>query len=146
MKQRIRLVVNKEEYEIEVEPYLTLAECMRDRLGLIGVRVSCNNGDCGACTVLSDGEPILSCMTLAVEADGKYTDLFARSLYLHSQGNDILIISCDLLFLPKDTMDYLRREISKKTGIKHRPDLRSLNLGDATKPEFYESGENAKYE
>ncbi len=71
MKQQIKLSVNKKQYELEVEPYWTLAECLRDELGLLGVKVSCNEGECGACTILMDGEPICSCMTLAVEADSK---------------------------------------------------------------------------
>ncbi len=71
MKQRITFTVNKKEYDIEVEPYWTLAECLRDKLGLLGVRVSCNEGDCGACTVLVDGEPILSCITLAAAVEDK---------------------------------------------------------------------------
>ncbi|MFC1846065.1 (2Fe-2S)-binding protein [Chloroflexota bacterium] len=71
MKQQIKLLVNKKQYEIEVEPYWTLAELLRDELGLLGVKVSCNEGECGACTILLDREPICSCMALAVEADGK---------------------------------------------------------------------------
>lgn len=71
MKQQIKLRVNNREYELEVAPYMTLAECLREKIGLIGVRVSCNQGDCGACTVLIDGEPVFSCMILAVEAEGK---------------------------------------------------------------------------
>lgn len=71
MKEKIRLIVNKKGYELEVEPYLTLADCLRERLGLSGVRVSCNQGDCGACTVLLDGDPVSSCMILAVEVDGR---------------------------------------------------------------------------
>lgn len=53
-----------------------------------------------------------------LEADGKYTDLYARSLYLHSRAEDIIIISCDLLCLPKEIMDHLRKEIGKKTGVR----------------------------
>ncbi|MFH1002688.1 MAG: (2Fe-2S)-binding protein [Chloroflexota bacterium] len=71
MKQKIVLLVNDQEWPVEVEPYLTLAECLREKLALTGVRVSCNQGDCGACTVLLDGEPVYSCMTLAVEAAGR---------------------------------------------------------------------------
>jgi neutral ceramidase len=52
-----------------------------------------------------------------LESDGTYTDLFARSLYVQSNGVPIIIISCDLLFLSKDTMDYLRKEVSKSTSI-----------------------------
>lgn len=71
MKQKIKLLINKREYNVEVEPYMTLAECLRDKLALNGVRVSCNQGDCGSCTVLLGSEPVYSCMTLAVEAEGK---------------------------------------------------------------------------
>jgi len=52
-----------------------------------------------------------------LEADGKYTDLFARAFYLESVGNRLLVISCDLLFLPKDVTDYLRKAVSAETSI-----------------------------
>jgi len=52
-----------------------------------------------------------------LEADGKYIDLFARAFYLGSRGDRLLIISCDLLFMPKDETDYLRNVISEKTGV-----------------------------
>jgi hypothetical protein len=55
-----------------------------------------------------------------LEAVGKYTDLYARSLYLHFGENDIMLITCDILFLPKENMDYMREEISKNTGIDFR--------------------------
>ena len=71
MKQKITLRVNGKDRVVEVEPYMTLAECLREKLYLTGVRVSCNEGDCGACTVLIDREPVYSCMTLAVEVEGK---------------------------------------------------------------------------
>lgn len=71
MKQSINLLVNGEQWPLEVEPYLALSECLREKLALIGVRVSCNQGHCGACTVLLDGEPVNSCMMLAVDAVGK---------------------------------------------------------------------------
>ena len=71
MKRKITLVVNKKEHEIEVEPWWTLADCLRDELGLTGVKVSCNQGDCGTCTVFVNGQPKLSCLMLAVSAEGK---------------------------------------------------------------------------
>lgn len=71
MRRQIRLNVNRKTYEVAAEPYWTLAECLRDELGLLGVKVSCNEGDCGACTVLLEGEPVSSCMMLAVEANGR---------------------------------------------------------------------------
>lgn len=71
MKQLISLKVNGEDYEIEVDPRRTLLEVLRDELGLTGTKESCGIGECGACTVLMDGKAILSCLTLAVEANGK---------------------------------------------------------------------------
>jgi len=55
----------------QIRPSHTLAETLRERFGLTGTKVGCDQGGCGSCTVLMDGEPILSCMTLTVECDGK---------------------------------------------------------------------------
>ena len=55
---------------IDVEPRRTLADALRDDLGLTGTHLGCEQGVCGACTVLLDGEPIRSCLMLAVQADG----------------------------------------------------------------------------
>ena len=71
MKQTINLMVNGQEWPLEVEPSLALSECLREKLAFTGVRVSCNQGHCGACTVLLDGEPVNSCLMLAVDAAGK---------------------------------------------------------------------------
>ena len=62
-------LVNGKRYRVNVEDHWTLAYVLRDKLGLTGTKIACDNGACGACTVLIDGEPILSCMTLAVECD-----------------------------------------------------------------------------
>ncbi len=71
MEREITLTVDGEKHRVAVEPCCTLAECLREKLGILGVRVSCNQGDCGSCTVLLDGEPVYACMTLAVEAEGR---------------------------------------------------------------------------
>ncbi|KPK23707.1 MAG: hypothetical protein AMK69_17685 [Nitrospira bacterium SG8_3] len=71
MKQQIELRVNGQVYEIETEPWRTLLEVLRDRLNLTGTKVSCAEGHCGACTVNIDGEAVNSCLTLAIEAQGK---------------------------------------------------------------------------
>ena len=71
MKQRIELRINEEVYTVEIEPQRTLLEVLRENLGLTGTKEGCGKGDCGACTVLIDGEPVLSCLTLAIEAQGK---------------------------------------------------------------------------
>ena len=68
--QTIRLRVNGEETTIPVDPHVTLAELLRDRFGLTGLKIGCDLGECGACTILLDGKPVLSCITLAVTADG----------------------------------------------------------------------------
>ena len=70
LKEEVTLRVNSRAYEVEVEPYTTLADCLRDHLGFNGVKVSCNDGDCGACTVLFDDKAFDSCITLAVESEG----------------------------------------------------------------------------
>ena len=70
-KQLIELRVNGEPCELAVEPQRTLLEVLREDLGLTGAKEACGTGECGACTVLMDGKPILSCLTLAIEAQGK---------------------------------------------------------------------------
>ena len=67
MKRLIELCVNDETYELAVEPNATLAEVLRDQISLTGTKVSCGTGECGTCTVLMDGRPILSCLALAVD-------------------------------------------------------------------------------
>lgn len=71
MKQDIVLNVNGIQYNINVETHRTLVEVLRDTLGLTGTKKSCNEGECGACTVLMDGKPVASCLVLAVAAQGK---------------------------------------------------------------------------
>lgn len=71
MKRRITLYVNGEAHELYVEPRRTLLEVLREDLGLLGVKEGCSEGACGACTVLVNGKPFLSCLTLAVDIDGE---------------------------------------------------------------------------
>jgi aerobic-type carbon monoxide dehydrogenase small subunit (CoxS/CutS family) len=70
-KRLIKLTVNGEAYEFEVHPSWTLYYLLHDRMGLTGAKMFCDRGACGSCTVIMEGRPILSCMTLAVECDGK---------------------------------------------------------------------------
>jgi xanthine dehydrogenase YagT iron-sulfur-binding subunit len=64
------LTVNGRRSDLEVEPRWTLLHVLREKLGLTGTKPGCERGECGACTVLIDGKPRYSCMTLALEADG----------------------------------------------------------------------------
>ena len=66
----VRLEVNGRRLERAVEPRLLLSDFLRHELGLTGTHVGCEHGVCGVCTVLFDGEPVRSCLMLAVQADG----------------------------------------------------------------------------
>ena len=66
----ITLKVNGEEHDIAVQPWWTLAYVLREKLGLTGTKIMCNEGDCGSCTVIMDGRPVLSCLKLAIQAEG----------------------------------------------------------------------------
>jgi aerobic carbon-monoxide dehydrogenase small subunit len=69
-KQLLTMLVNGNEIDVAVTPNTTLLEVLRDDLGLTGVKEGCSEGVCGACTVLMNGAPIRSCLTLALEAEG----------------------------------------------------------------------------
>ena len=70
MLYKLSLSVNGDPVSLAVEPHLTLLELLRDTLGLPGTKEGCGAGNCGACTILLDGEPVNSCLLLAAEADG----------------------------------------------------------------------------
>jgi carbon-monoxide dehydrogenase small subunit len=71
LKKLIKLQINGEVTEVVVEPQTTLLHVLREDLGLTGTKEGCGVGDCGACTVLLDGKPIASCLTLAVEVQNR---------------------------------------------------------------------------
>jgi aerobic-type carbon monoxide dehydrogenase small subunit (CoxS/CutS family) len=66
----VRFSVNGKPVTVAVRPFASLAATLRDDLGLTGTKIGCDAGDCGACTVLMDGDMISACLTLAVMADG----------------------------------------------------------------------------
>jgi carbon-monoxide dehydrogenase small subunit len=69
--RELTLKVNGTDYEFKTKVTATLAEVLREELGLTGTKLMCNEGECGACTVLIDGRPVLSCMTLAIDCQNK---------------------------------------------------------------------------
>jgi len=71
MKQLMKFDINGEIYEDEIDTRRTLLEALRENFGLMGTKKGCNEGECGACTVLLDGKPVASCLVLAGEAQGK---------------------------------------------------------------------------
>jgi len=67
----IKFEINGAMTEVDVEPRQSLADCLRDTLGLTGTHLGCEHGVCGACTVIVEGEAVRSCLMLAVQADGE---------------------------------------------------------------------------
>jgi aerobic-type carbon monoxide dehydrogenase small subunit (CoxS/CutS family) len=83
---QLKLEVNGEALEASFAPYKTLLEVLREDLGLTGTKHGCELGECGACAVLVDGEPQLSCLMLALECEGRRIDTvegLARGPELH---------------------------------------------------------------
>ena len=72
MKRMTTFLVNGRHCELTIEPHMLLVEVLRNELGLTGTKQSCGIGNCGACTVLIDGKPALSCLTLARTVEGKH--------------------------------------------------------------------------
>jgi carbon-monoxide dehydrogenase small subunit len=66
----VRFEVNGKKVEVEVEPRMTLADCLREKLRLTGTHLGCEHGVCGACTVIVDGAAVRACLMLAVQAEG----------------------------------------------------------------------------
>ena len=71
----LQLTINGEEHELDAPIGTSLAQVLRERIGLTGTKVACNEGHCGACTVQIDGVPILSCITLAHSVRGEVTTI-----------------------------------------------------------------------
>jgi carbon-monoxide dehydrogenase small subunit len=87
-KRFLEISVNGEIHDIAVEPQETLLEVLRNHLGLTGTKDGCGTGECGACTVLLDGTPVLSCLSLALDCQGKAI-LTIEGL---SQGEELTIV------------------------------------------------------
>lgn len=71
MKKQIRIRINGFEYYVLIKPHWTLLDVLRDEIGLMGTKKGCDKGECGACTVIMNGEAILSCLVLAIQCQGK---------------------------------------------------------------------------
>jgi carbon-monoxide dehydrogenase small subunit len=70
VKRVVAVTINGERQELELEPYRSLLDVLRNEAGLTGTKKGCDVGDCGACTVLLDGKPVNSCLVLGVEVAG----------------------------------------------------------------------------
>jgi carbon-monoxide dehydrogenase small subunit len=71
VKKELHITINGDEHQLLVATHRTLLEVIRDEIGLTGTKNGCGAGECGACTVLLDGEPVNSCLVLAHEAEGR---------------------------------------------------------------------------
>ncbi len=97
-KVPVRLSVNGVEHRISAEPRLTLADAIRDELGLTGTKIICDRGECGGCTVLMDGMPVYSCMMLAIESQDRQI-LTVEGLYKGDQLHPV-----QQAFIEKDAL------------------------------------------
>lgn len=101
--QPLRLLVNGVERRLEVEPWVTLLDLLRERLDLTGSKKGCDHGQCGACTVLVDGERINACLTLALSHDGaSITTIEGLAASVGAEGDALhplqqAFIECDAL-------------------------------------------------
>ncbi|HWD67150.1 MAG TPA: (2Fe-2S)-binding protein [Caulobacteraceae bacterium] len=71
----VDLTINGAKQQIDIDPRTTLLDALRERIGLTGSKKGCDHGQCGACTVLIDGTPVLSCLTLALAVRGPVTTI-----------------------------------------------------------------------
>jgi len=86
MKQIVRLTINGDERAAHVDTRRTLLDVVREEFSLLGAHRGCDSGDCGACTVLLDGQPVTGCMVLAVDCEGAHVltiEGLAQSERLH---------------------------------------------------------------
>ena len=109
-------LVNGKKYTVNVEDHWTLVYVLRDKLGFTGTKIACDNGACGACTVIVDGDPILSCMTLAVECEGKAIETIEglsdgsrlhliQQAWLEEHGAQCGFCSPGFIMMAKDLLD-----------------------------------------
>lgn len=68
--RQVSFLINGKQQHLELKPWVSLLDCLRERLDLTGTKKGCDHGQCGACTVIVDGKRVLSCLTLAVMKDG----------------------------------------------------------------------------
>ena len=139
MKQIIQLHINGENYEVAASPNQVLLDILRDELLLTGTKRGCNDGDCGACTVLMDGKPVASCTLLAFEAQGHeiitieglakegalhpvqqaFVDNFAIQCGFCTPGMVLTAVAClneNPDATEEDIRDYMRGNLCRCTG------------------------------
>ena len=107
----IKLTINGKAYDVKVEPEWTLYYVLHDKLGFTGAKMFCDRGACGSCTVIMEGRPILSCMTLAIECDGKKIETIEalRRKNTHSLKNTSNITACNAVTVPPGSLSQRKR-------------------------------------
>jgi xanthine dehydrogenase YagT iron-sulfur-binding subunit len=128
---KIRLLINGRRHRVMVKPRWSLLFVLREKLGLTATKVGCDRGECGACTVLINGQPRYACMTLAVEAEGKEITTVeglmkgeelgpVQQAFLEQDGfqcgyctpGQIMAVEGFLRFNPNPSFDEIRRGLS----------------------------------
>lgn len=87
---KTRMVINGEAREAEVEPMVPLLDVLRDHCRLTGTKYGCGEGECGACTVIMDGELVMSCLVPAVQADGAAIETVEGLAQVSEDGEEVL--------------------------------------------------------
>ena len=88
---KVAFEVNGKALEVDVEPRLSLADCLRDVMGLTGTHLGCEHGVCGSCTVQIDGKAVRSCLTFAVQVEGRAVDTVESLADEHGEMSDLQI-------------------------------------------------------
>lgn len=115
MKHSISLIINGDPVDAIVKDNLTLLDFLRDQLFLTGTKKGCEEGECGACTVMLDGKPVNSCCTLAVECDGHEiitVEGIAREGMLHPHSEAVYREVGHAVRLLYSGYDYVRQSSS----------------------------------
>jgi carbon-monoxide dehydrogenase small subunit len=144
---RVLLTVNGEPSVLELEPRQLLSETLRDNLGLTGTHLGCEHGVCGSCTVLLDGDPVRSCLTLAVQAQGSEITTIeglGKPNDLHPVQQafyDSLSFQCGFCTqgFVMTAVAYLRERSEAGEGVPTDEDVRSALAGNLCRCTGYQS-------
>ncbi|MFY0538966.1 (2Fe-2S)-binding protein [Nannocystis pusilla] len=125
----VRLTVNGEHHELELDPRTTLLDALRDHLGLTGAKKGCDHGQCGACTVHVDGRRVLACLALAVAQRGReIMTIEGLALGAHLHPMQLAFIECDALQCGFCTPGQIMSAVALLAEVDHRRELTDVAI------------------